>query len=97
VAFPKLVCFVFENYWVEFTSFLLTVTNLWQAAPYFLQSAKDLNAKLKKVIQGLRVWSKSLSNLGKLIENCSWTLALFDGLEEQRPLCRVEVNFRCLV
>lgn len=89
--------FRFENYWVEFTSFLLTVTNLWQAALYFLQSAKDLNAKLKKVRQGLRVWSKSLSNLGKLIENCSWTLALFDGLEEQRPLCRVEVNFRRLV
>lgn len=39
----------------------------------------------------------NLPNLGKLIDNCSWVLALLDGLEEQRHLCRLELNFRILV
>lgn len=69
--------FHLESFWVEFASFMPTVIKLWQSAPYFLQPAKDLNAKLKKVRQGLRIWSKFLSNLSKLIENCSWTLALW--------------------
>jgi hypothetical protein len=82
---------------VAFASFLPTILELWHSASFFLQPAKDLNAKLKKVRQGLRNWSKSLSKLGKLIENCSWTLALLDGLEDQPSLCRLERNFRCLV
>ena len=43
---------------------------------------------------GIKSWSKSLSKLSVIIENCCSVLALFDGLEEQRPLSRPETNFR---
>jgi hypothetical protein len=40
---------------------------------------------------------RELSKLNKLINNCSWVLALLDGLEDQRPLSQVEHNFRNIV
>jgi hypothetical protein len=33
---------------------------------------------------------KNLSNLNKIFSNCSYTLALHDGLEEQRNLSIIE-------
>lgn len=36
-------------------------------------------------------------NLNKLIYNCNWVLLLFDGLEDQRPLSRLESSLRALV
>ncbi|XP_066379957.1 uncharacterized protein [Miscanthus floridulus] len=66
-------------------------------APYFIQPAKNLTAKLKFVRQGIRKWSEKIYNLQQLIENCSWVLALLDGLEEQRNLSQLELNFRSLV
>jgi hypothetical protein len=33
---PRVSVFRFENYWADFASFMPTVTNLWNAAPYFL-------------------------------------------------------------
>jgi len=38
-----------------------------------------------------------MSNLSKLIYNCKWVLLLLDGLEDQRNLSRMELNFRILV
>lgn len=48
---------------------------------------------LKHIRQGLR-WSRKISNLSQLIENCSRALALLDGLEEKRSLSTIELNFR---
>lgn len=53
--------------------------------------------KFKQVRAGLKKWSKNLSNLSKLIYNCNWVLLLLDGLEDQRPLSRLETSFRNLV
>jgi hypothetical protein len=37
-------------------------------------------------------WSKRVSNLKEIINNCQFTLALLDGIEEQRNLSVVEKN-----
>lgn len=42
----------------------------------------------------MKTWSKTFSNLGKIIHNCNWVLLLLDGLEEQRPLLDLEWALR---
>jgi hypothetical protein len=59
--------------------------------------AKTISGKFKQLRSGLRKWSKELSKLNKLINNCNWVLALLDGLEDQRPLYPPESIFRKLV
>jgi len=56
-----------------------------------------MSAKFKQVRAGLKIWSKKLSNLSKLIYNYNWVLLLLDGLEDQRELSRQETTFRALV
>jgi hypothetical protein len=38
----------------------------------------------------LKKWSRNLSNLNKIISNCNFSLAMLDGLEEERPLSIME-------
>jgi hypothetical protein len=52
--------------------------------------------KFKDTIYGLKKWSKNLSNLNKIINYCSYTLALLDGLGEQRNPSIVEKKFRSI-
>lgn len=94
---PKASLFRFENYWVEFPGFFDVVKLHWESNPFYSNMAKTISGKFKQLIKGLKSWSKGLSNLNKLINNCSWTLALLDGLEDQRVLSLVESNFRKLV
>jgi hypothetical protein len=53
-----------------------------------------MTARFKSLRQGIKKWSKHLSQLSVIIGNCSHVLTLLDGLEEQRPLSIVERNFR---
>lgn len=93
-SIPRASVFRFENFWVQFDSFLPRVASLWSCHPRFNNVAQILTFKLKLLRRGLKLWSKKLSNLSRLIENTSWVLALLDELEDQRPLCLVERNFR---
>ena len=70
------------------------MSSLWALPARFHNAAQLFSSKLKVLRRGLKLWSKSLSNLSQLISNSSWVLALLDGLEDQRPLCLVERNFR---
>lgn len=79
---------------MDFPSFLPTVSSLWKVHSRYLNAAQLISSKFKVLRRGLKFWSKSLSNLSQLISNSSWVLALIDGLEDQRPLCLVERNFR---
>jgi len=74
-----------------------TVGLHWNNSLVFANAAKNLSSKLKQVRAGLKSWSKNLSNLSKLVYNCKWVLLLLDGLEDQRSLSRMELNFRNLV
>lgn len=91
---PKASCFRFENHWVEHKDFLKIVDLHWNSAPYFANAAKCLSQRLKQVRMGLKSWSKSFSNINKLLHNSNWVLLLLDGLEEQRPLSNLECIFR---
>jgi mannosylglycoprotein endo-beta-mannosidase len=59
--------------------------------------ARPISGKFKQLRKGLKAWSREFSKLNKIINNCSWVLAMLDGLEDQRPLSRVEHNFRNIV
>lgn len=94
---PKSSLFRFENYWLQFLGFLDVVALHWNSTPFYANAAKTLNSKFKQVRYGLKVWSKELSRLGKLINNSNFVLALLDGLEDQRPLSTLENAFRRVV
>jgi hypothetical protein len=94
---PKSKFFRFENFWLDQPDFLQTVELHWNSNPYYANAARTLCAKFKQTRAGLKSWSKKLSNLSRLIHNCSWVLQLLDGLEDQRSLSNLESAFRKLV
>jgi hypothetical protein len=53
-----------------------------------------MTARFNSLSQGIKKWSKHLSQLSVIISNCSYVLTLLDGLEEHRSLSVVETNFR---
>jgi hypothetical protein len=81
---------------MDFPDYMSVVQLHWDTAPFFVNAAKTVNAKFRQVRAGLKLWSKELSKLGKLINN-SHFLATLDGLEEQRLLSSIESSFRRLV
>ena len=94
---PKSKNFRFENFWVEHPGFIDTVKLHQNSSSYHANAAKTMSAKFKQVRAGLKIWSKKLSNLSKLIYNYNWVLLLLDGLEDQRELSRLERAFRALL
>ena len=94
---PKSNMFRFDNFWVDHQGFMDTVGLHWNNSPVFANAGKNLSSKLKQVRGGLKSWSKNLSNLSKLIYNCKWVLLLLDGLEDQRSLSIMELDFENLV
>jgi hypothetical protein len=94
---PRANFFRFENFWIHHPGFKETVELHWKNSPIYGNAARNILAKFKQVRAGLKSWSKSLSNLSKLIHNCNWVLLLLDGLEEQRALSSLESKLRSLV
>lgn len=94
---PKSNLFRFENFWTDHRDFLKTVELHWNNSAVFADATRNLSSKLKQVRAGLRKWSKGFSKLSKLIYNSNWVLLLLDGLEDQRPLSKLENAFRKLV
>lgn len=96
---PKSNLFRFENFWTEHSGFFNVIQDSWggQDATAYMDSAKNLAAKLKSLRQALKVWSRSLSDLNLLIANCNLVISFFDGLEDSRPLFYTEQNLRRLV
>lgn len=69
----------------------------WHSNPYFGNMARTISCRFKQLRVGLKKWSKELSQLKKIIHNCSWVLEILDALEDQRSLSIIERNFRKLV
>jgi hypothetical protein len=76
---------------MEFDGFYDTVKQAWETAPIMQDTRKMINAKFKRTRYSLKNWSKKVSNLKEIINNCLYTLALLDGIEEQRSLSVVEI------
>lgn len=97
-SIPKSSQFRFENYWAEFNGFFFDTMALhWHNNPFFANMARTISNIFKQLGKGLKEWSREFSKLGKLINNWIWVIAMLDGLEGQRPLSRVEANFRLAV
>ena len=77
--------------------FAQIISNNWQHLGNYKNAAQDIIARLKSLRYGLKQWSKSLSQLSKIIHSCNFVLALLDGLEDQRLLSIIESNFRRLL
>jgi hypothetical protein len=86
--------FRFENFWICRPDFLPTVDFFWNLPSH---RAMLLSGKLKLFRRGLKAWSQEISKLNKRVNNSSYVLALLDGLEEQRALSIIEINFRQLL
>ena len=82
---------------VKHLGFFDVVKSVWSSNVNATNSATRFVAKLKLLRAALKKWSKGLSNLNILIQNCNEVLATLDDLEEQRPLFTLEFNFRKII
>ena len=95
---PKSNLFRFENFWPNHPGFLEVVQRgLASAVRNQRDSASIVAEKLKNVRYELKVWSRKLSNLSRLIDNCNKVIFFLDDLEDHRVLQTLERNFRSLI
>lgn len=94
---PRSNIFCFENFWAEHDSFLTTVQESWLSNTVLTDSTRLISAKFKKLRTDLRKWSRNLSNLKLLIDNCNTIIGFLDALEDVRILYNPEANLRRLV
>jgi hypothetical protein len=73
------------------------IANAWAPPVKSINSAHIISAKFKLLRRILKKWSKSLSNLTRLINNCNLTIAFLDKLEEIRCLYPQEAAFRSVI
>ena len=74
-----------------------TVADSWFGSPTVSDSAKNISTKFKSLRAVLKNWSRHLSNLGLLIENCNTVIKTLDTLEDIRGLFNPEANLRSKV
>jgi hypothetical protein len=73
------------------------LSSAWNNAPYKSDDALSLNTKFKCLWSALMKWSRNISQLNNTISNCNYTLAMMDGIENQRRLTTMENNFRTIL
>jgi hypothetical protein len=73
------------------------VKEAWEKPTRACSSSAILSEKFKSLRSALKKWKTSLSQLKVLISKCNIVILYFDELEEERPLCVHESNFRKLV
>lgn len=91
-SIPKSKKFCFESFWTNHPGFIDTVAASWNKSCHAKNSAALICRKLKNLRYDLKAWSKGISRLSVLIQNCNWALTELDGLEDQRPLSIPEAN-----
>nr|CAD39801.2 OSJNBa0071G03.15 [Oryza sativa Japonica Group]CAD40206.2 OSJNBa0019J05.4 [Oryza sativa Japonica Group] len=94
---PKSPIFRFENFWVEAEGFFDVVQQVWLLDPGFDDPAKCISFKLKIMRKKLKLWSKNLSRIMLLLNNCNKVIDFLALLEEDRSLSLFEWNFREVV
>jgi hypothetical protein len=94
---PKAHLFRFENFWISQPGFMECSKEVWEKPTRATSSSAILSEKFKSLRSALKKWKTSLSQLKVLISKCNIVILYFDELEEERPLCVQESNFRKLV
>jgi hypothetical protein len=93
-AITRANIFRFEEFWLDIDGFGELVASNWLNKGLYRNLAQDIVARFKNLRQAIKKWSRNLSQLNKIITNCCYVTAVFDGLEDQRPLSIIENNFR---
>jgi hypothetical protein len=62
-----------------------------------MDDAHTISVKFKQLRSRLKSWSKKISNLRILIDNCNSVITFLDNLEDMRRLYNPEANLRILV
>jgi hypothetical protein len=70
------------------------VQNAWNIPVNYPDSAKKINAKLKNLRRGLKLWAQKIPCIKDLIAKVNETIDLLDTLEEWRSLTTEERNLR---
>ena len=97
-SIPKSTVFRFENFWPAHLGFLETVQANWSSPGQPSgNSASTLAQKFKALRHSLKHWSRKLSNLTALIENCNKVIFYLDSFEECRSLVLMEWNLRKII
>jgi hypothetical protein len=96
-SIPKANIFRFENFCLNHPECLEQIKTVWLTPVNVCNIAHTVSAKFKLLHRTLKLWSKNLSNLSKLIANCNMTVAFFDRLEEIRALYPNESKFRDII
>jgi hypothetical protein len=91
---PRAQIFRFEEYWMDFDGFSEEVEKAWFNNGLYHNAAQDITARFKNLRHALKKWSKNISKLSRIMDNCSYVLALLDGIEEQRILSLMEKKFK---
>jgi hypothetical protein len=60
-------------------------------------AARTISSKFKSLRSDLKIWSKKISNLKFLIENCNTVICFLDSLEDIRGLFNPDINLRAAV
>ena len=97
IVSDKSKIFCFEDYWIKQPGFFDVVQRSWAKRCYAPNAAAVLCKKLKTLRYDLKQWSRKISKLSMLIDNCNKTLLEIDGLEERRRLSVPETNFRLIL
>ena len=79
---------------MDHPGFLDVVSNAWNKQLVAASSAARMVAKFKNLKYDLKKWSRSISNLKSLINNCDEVILVLDKLEEQTTLFLQESNMR---
>lgn len=75
---PKSKIFRFENFWMEYESFLPLVAATWNGQFSQTDPALLISAKFKALRAALRTWQAQLSNLKQVISNIKIVINLLD-------------------
>jgi len=94
---PKANVFRFENFWVDQPDFMNLVKSTRNSEIRATNSVTKVTAKLKMLRKVLKKWSKGISKINNLIQQCNEVLSVLDKLEEQRTLFIRESNFRTIL
>lgn len=80
------------------SSFLSTVQHSWNHIDGNRSNIVSiLSAKFKKLRYDLKQWSRGISNIKLLTENCNKVILFLDTIEEFRQLFNTKWNFRRMV
>jgi hypothetical protein len=93
------MCLVkFKNFWPEHPGFLETVKQSWESTKITSSNPATIHAdKFKALRYSLKKWSRTLSNLTSLMENCNKVIFFLDSLEDCRSLNNPERNLRNII